>query len=273
MKQRILITGGNGYIAKSLYARLHNEYDITIVTRNDFDLSDRLATDAYFSDKQFDFVIHTAIKGGSRLHTDSIDITHTNLSMFYNLLNNKEKFNRLISFGSGAENGLPSSPYGLSKHIIAKLIQNIPNFYNIKIFGVFDENELDTRFIKSNIQRYLQKQPIIIHQDKYMDFFYMDDLTTIIKRYIELNSPWETPQSMIDCCYQKSYKLSDIANMINNLDTHKVDIIIESNTVGESYTGTFNMPMIENTNICAIKCIGLEQGIQRVYNKLRKQCV
>lgn len=272
MKQRILITGGNGYIAKSLYARLHNEYDITVVTRNDFDLSNRSETNAYFSDKQFDFVIHTAIKGGSRLQTDSIDITHTNLSMFYNLLHNKQKFNRLVSFGSGAENGMPHTPYGLSKHIIAKLIQNIPNFYNIKIFGVFDENELDTRFIKSNIQRYLQKQPIIIHQDKYMDFFHMDDLTSIVKRYIELNSPWEPPQSTIDCCYQKSYKLSDIANMINNLDSYKVDIIIQSNELADSYTGTFNTPIIENTNICQIKYIGLEAGIRNMYNKLRNEC-
>ncbi len=40
---KILITGGNGYIAKSLYKGLKH-YDITSITRNDFDLIDREAT-------------------------------------------------------------------------------------------------------------------------------------------------------------------------------------------------------------------------------------
>ena len=44
----ILITGGNGYIAKSLSNRLNNTISIT---RNDFDLTDRKATDEWFKGK------------------------------------------------------------------------------------------------------------------------------------------------------------------------------------------------------------------------------
>lgn len=267
---KILITGGNGYIAKSLYSYLYTDYDITIITRNDFDLTDRSATDLYFKDKYFDLVIHTAIKGGNRLHVDKSNITHENLSMFYNLWNNKRKFNQLISFGSGAEDGMPVSPYGLSKHVISKLIDNIEYFYNIRIFGVFDENELESRFIKSNIQRYINKQPIIIHQDKFMDFFYMKDLVSIIKFYLKRDRVWESPPHSLDCCYQTKYMLSDIATMINELDSHKVKIIIESSDIANPYTGTFNIPVIENTNIPVIDYIGIKTGIQQVYEKLRK---
>ena len=64
----ILITGGNGYIAKSLSKGLwkgSNRYNITSITRNDFDLSNREATNKWFEGKHFDVIIHTAVVGDS----------------------------------------------------------------------------------------------------------------------------------------------------------------------------------------------------------------
>ena len=155
--KKILITGGNGYIAKLLHKNLVPKHNITSITRQDFDLTNKKATDKWFEGKFFDVVIHTAIKGGSRLKQDDGDIFYQNLQMFYNLYYNKHCFGKLIHFGSGAELGNPIDPYGLSKKIINDLTKPEPNFYNIRIFAVFDENELDTRFIKSNIKRYLNK--------------------------------------------------------------------------------------------------------------------
>ena len=37
---KILITGGNGYIAKNLYNAFKDKYDVTSITRQDFDLTD-----------------------------------------------------------------------------------------------------------------------------------------------------------------------------------------------------------------------------------------
>ena len=250
---KILITGGNGYIAKSLANNLDNTISIT---RKDFDLTDREATNNWFCNKYFDVVIHTAVKGGSRLIKDGADVCYQNLQMFYNLLNNKHCFNKLIHFGSGAELGMPTEPYGLSKNIISKIIDSEPNFYNIRIFGVFDENELDTRFIKSSIKRYINKQPIEIHQDKLMDLFYMKDLVTLVKHFIYKNN---LPKNIdctygIDACY-----LSDIANIINNLSDYKVKIEIGKGK-GKKYVGDWN-PL-------NIKWKGLEQGINETYKKL-----
>lgn len=256
---KILITGGNGYIAKSLSKGLwqgSSRPDITLITRKDFDLTDREATDKWFQNKYFDVVIHTAIKGGSRLRTDNGDDFYQNLQMFYNLYYNKHRFNKFIHFGSGAELGQPTNPYGLSKKIINELIQPELGFYNLRIFAVFDENELDTRFIKSNIKRYINKEEIIIHQDKLMDFFYMNDLVKIVNYYInETHLP-----KTIECCYKQKYKLTDIANIINTLSDYKVPIKILNPLNNTPYTGKTYKDL---------SYVGLENGIKYVYNNLK----
>ena len=38
---RILITGGKGYIAQAIFNALQNEYDITLISKDDFDLIDK----------------------------------------------------------------------------------------------------------------------------------------------------------------------------------------------------------------------------------------
>ena len=252
----ILITGGNGYIAKALFKSLREFHYVHLITRDDFDLTDREATNAWFKDKHYSVVIHTAIKGGSRLEKDNSKVFYQNIQMFYNLLNNKKSFNKLISFGSGAETGYPSDPYGLSKNIISRIIKEEYNFFNIRIYGVFDENELDTRFIKSNIKRYINKQPLEIHENKYMDFFYMEDLIKLVDYY--MNEP--NPLKLSSCSYHKKYTLLDIAQIINSLNNHKCDIKINSKDTGKSYSGISNIDL---------DFIGIEEGIKRTYNKLK----
>ena len=256
---KILITGGNGYIGKSLYNAFTGIHDITIITRNDFDLTSYEAMGKFFQGKYFDVVLHTAVAGGSRLKQDTIDILDINLAMYYNLLRHKSCYNKLIHFGSGAEIYDPESPYGLSKRIIAKSISNNSNFYNIRIYGVFDENELDTRFIKSNIKRYINKEPMLI-QNKKMTFFYMSDLITLVDYYIKHDNSELLTES--NCSYIRSVSLLDIANMINGLSDYKVPIYMDIATVSDyesEYNAPYNLPYI-----------GLSEGIYLTYNKLIK---
>lgn len=251
---RVLVTGKNGYIGKSIVNKLKNNYNITAVGRDDFDLNDREATNKWFQNKYFDIILHTAISGGSRLKQDDSKTFYQNISMFYNLLANRNNFTQLISFGSGAELGKPSDPYGLSKNVINKIIESDNKLNNIRIFGVFDENELNTRFIKSNIIRYKNKESLIIHQNKLMDFFYMDDLITLIQ-YIIANPSIKN----INASYFHTYDLLSIANIINNLDTHKCGITLEDKNKGQAYIS----PYQEQLNL---PLIGLEEGIKRTYN-------
>jgi nucleoside-diphosphate-sugar epimerase len=255
----ILITGGNGYIAKSLSDSLGKEINrdnITSISRLDFDLTSREATNKWFKNQYFDVVIHTAISGGSRLEKDDGNVFYQNIQMFYNLLSNKNHFTKLIHFGSGAELGMTDSPYGLSKNIINKIAIHEQNFYNIRIYGVFDENELDTRFIKSSIKRYINKQPIEIHQNKQMDFIYMKDLITLVKYCIKNT----TLPKIIEGSYKKKHTLSDIAKLINQLSDYSVPVKVHNKGLALPYIGNMIPP---------IKLMGLKKGIKEVYSKLK----
>ena len=254
---KILITGGNGYIAKSIRNSLWDKYHIISPGREELDLLDSKSVDKFFEGKYFDVVIHTATVGGSRLKEEDETISFYNLIMFYNLIRKKEQFNKLISFGSGAEYRKEYSPYGFSKKIISKLVQKYDNFYNLRIYGVFSEDELETRFIKANINNVLQGNPIKIHQDKLMDFIYMFDLISIVEYYITGKDLLKE----VDCIYDDTVSLSKIAQQINNLSINKVPINIEDPLLGQNYIGTYNdLP---------IAFIGLEQGIENVFNKLK----
>ena len=219
----ILITGGNGYIARSLVSGLGDRYNITATTRTDFDITDSKQTSDWFRGRAFDAVIHTAITGGSRLQADDSGVVEMNLRMHYNLLSNRDKFGKLISFGSGAEIFSPDTPYGLSKRVIANSVRQTSNWYSIRIFGVFDENELPTRFIRGNIHRYLKNEPMRVHADKIMDFFYMKDLVSVVDGYLST----ENPPKEVNCSYREKHSLKDIAAQINTLGEHRVPIQVE----------------------------------------------
>ena len=82
----------------------------------------------------------------------------------------------------------------------------------------------------------------------------MGDLIKLVKHYINEKHLSKN----IDCSYKKSYSLLDIANIINNLSTHKVEIDFKDNKA-KNYIGT---------TTADLKWIGLEQGIKNTYEKL-----
>ena len=180
-----------------------------------------------------------------------------NLKMFYNLLNEKNKFKKFINLGSGAETNF-DSPYGISKYIIKKSILEKKDFFNIRIFGLFDENELSTRFIKGNLIRYLNREEMIIYENKKMDFFYMKDFIKLIEFFMLNNDP---PKE-INCSYPESFSLLQIVEFINSLDSYKVKIN-GGNKSNDDYVGEYS-----DLNL---KLIGLFDGIRETYKLLKNK--
>ena len=252
---KILITGSNGYIAKSLIESLSSEHLIICLSRAEADLASLVELNKFF-DKHpiFDAVIHTAITGGRRTKSEDSETIDQNIKMYYNLLENRNSFRRFISFGSGAELLALNTPYGISKRLIAESMKDKDKFTNIRIFGCFDHNEADNRFIKGNIIRYINKEPIQIYENKQMDFFFMEDLVSVVKYCLAQ----ENPPKEINCSYKEKYSLYQIAEIINKLGNYNV-LISSNNSSGKDYIGEFNLP---------VPYIGLEKGIRSVYDKL-----
>ena len=253
---KILLTGSNGFLGNNILQKL-KEYDITTLTRNDLDLCNTEETDLFFSNNKFDVVIHCAIDGGNRLLADESSCLYQNTLMALNLQKNKSSFKKLIHFGSGAEK--QDTFYGLGKKVINESIQNKDNFHNIRIFAVFDENENDARFVKTNINKYINKEDMEIFVNKYMDFFYMEDLISVVKYYIKEANPGKS----FNCTYLESKTLLQIAEMINHLDKHRVGIGVLKDGFGKGYIGSWDGLILP--------LVGLEQGIRNTYNIIKSQ--
>jgi GDP-L-fucose synthase len=255
---KILITGANGYIGKSLCNALKNKHEVFTITRENCNLVDQDNVNLYFKDKWFDIVIHCAVIGGNRLKPETSEVIDSNLMMYYNLLSNKNHFKKLIHFGSGAEFHRWWTPYGLSKKVISQSINAQDNFHNLIIYGLFDEFELDRRFIKSNIKRYINKESMQINDNNKMDFFYMQDLIKVVNYCIEN----ENAPKNINCVYPENLTLKDIADIINTLDDYKVEIKINGSELPLEGYVSFNKDL-------GLEYIGLKKGIINTYNKLK----
>ena len=87
---KILITGTDGYIGKSLCYGL-KDYNITGINRKICDLTDSKQVNEFFKDKYFDVVIHCAASGGSRLKKDDDSIIMMKANAYIMIYKGKER--------------------------------------------------------------------------------------------------------------------------------------------------------------------------------------
>jgi GDP-L-fucose synthase len=146
-------------------------------------------------------------------------------------------YNRTTDILNKKENELytvPTDYYGFSKYIIYNRTLSFNNCFNFRIFNIFHVNEEPDRFIKSCFIAKKNNSNVKIFEDKYFDFMYEDDFIKIIDYYFSNIDTQDKLNKTINICYNKKYKLSDIALLIIK-DESK--IIIEKNTSDNNYTG------------------------------------
>jgi len=247
---KILITGGNGNIAKMIKNNLASEFDITCICRSDFNLLDFKSVQNYLSVNSFDVLIHTAITGGRRTKTENGDVVYNNLIMFENMVKFADHFKLIINFDSGAiydrstnifcrkEEDIvtvPADYYGFSKYLIYNRCLQYSNIINFRIFNIFHINEEVDRFIKACFLAKKNGTSVVIGQDKYFDFMSEADFIKIIKYYlINLNSA--SLCKTLNLSYKKKYTLSDIALFILH-DITKLNILVKLEIDQGNYCG------------------------------------
>lgn len=273
--KKILILGSGSYVAQSIYPALKEKYNVTTLSHQELDLTNLSELKKILKNDNYDFVINCAVKGGRRIKQDSGQDCYENILSQENLLACNNLYKHLIIFGSGIEydrtkdvflekeeifRSVSTEYYGLSKYVNSRRAAQYNNIINLRIFAVFSELEHEHRFIKTNIKNYIDKKPITIFDNQFYDFFYMEDLITVIKHFIE-NPPEKYTE--INCVYKEKLLLSCVARIINSLDNYEVPIIIEKMS-NKGYSGDGSKMESLKLNF-----IGLNQGIKQVYEKLK----
>ena len=173
---RVCILGAGGFVGKNLV----RDTDWVGVTRQDLDLTNQDAVEDYFKTHTYDVVVHCAVIGGSRLAADDGWVTHKNLIMFENVV--RVFKGKLLYFSSGAalRGNPPTDQYGLSKWIIDRRIETIPNAYSLRIWGCYGPGELPTRF--SAVCK--RDGHVVIERDRYFDFVDIEYVRNVVFDYV-----------------------------------------------------------------------------------------
>ncbi len=262
MKKTILLTGGSGFIGRNIReSDLAQKYDIIAPNHVDVDIADTQSVDNFFKNKNFDVVLHTAVKPGHRAATDTSDLLYTNIRMFENLERNRDKFGKFINFGSGAiydvsknnsgvcekdiYKNMGTDPHSFTKYVIHKQIDKLPNFYDLNIFGVFGKyEEYSIRFISNAICKSLFDLPITLRQNRRFSYLYINDLMPILDWFIE-NNPKHKSYNIVPDGYTE---LKDIAYFVAKLSCTK-EVRIAKDGYGLDYYGSNALLRSEMKNV------------------------
>lgn len=245
----ILITGGSGFIGRNLVEQLGKKYRVLSPSHKDLDLLDSESVDSFFKDNNVDVVIHGALVGGSRKEEAEENALNKNLRMFLNIIRNKDKFEKMINLGSGAEydkskpiievkeknfgNTIPTDDYGLFKYICSKYIETQDNIVSLRIFGLFGKYEdYRYRFISNAICQNLAGLPITINQNVYFTYVYIDDFVKIVDYIINHKVKYK----FYNVGNGVKIDLLTIAKIINDVAEKKSKIIVKNSGLNNEYT-------------------------------------
>jgi nucleoside-diphosphate-sugar epimerase len=265
----LFFTGHRGFLGRELIPMLARDYEVVMF---DGDLSDFKRVDRFCVENRVDKIIHAAVRGGRRNKIETPQTLIDNLSSSLSVVRTSipalffcsgAVYDRNLTIDNLAEDNsnrsFPSDYYGQSKFIVNQLAQKEEQITMLRFFNVFGPTEGLDRFISFNIQQYIQRKPMVIFKDFYMDFFYVGDAFKIVQRWMA----HETLPKELNLVYTKKLLLSEVCRIINSLDTYDVPIKFAEDGLGKSYTGNSSRlnPYLSDLQ-------GLENGINSMYQHL-----
>jgi len=290
---KVLITGCNGFLGKELTHRFVKKtaHKIFPTNHKTLDMTNLEQVQEFFNHTEIDVVIHCAVVGGKRTDEDSLFDMSQNFKMTKNLIKTQQYYGRLFMFGSGAEysrlrgvdkfteddfinaDSIPEPPdfYGIGKTIVTDNLRK--GIWNnkatiLRLFGCFGVEEPKSRLLKANMINYLKKEPMTLHMNKEMSYFYAGDVFRVIDWLLE-NPDFDKHELNLVYHSGKTTHINEylryLLNQVNGLGDHKVPIrVSEPDSFGLPYSG--RSLYLHNLGI---DFIGLEKGIKKMYKKLK----
>lgn len=276
--KKILITGGDSFLAKSFVEKLYGDYDITSCNRAVLDLNDSSAVAEFLKEQRFAVVIHTATYDAAPKDSpnDRNKVLENNLAMFFNLARCKADFGKMLYFGSGAEFSrdkwipdmtetyfdkyVPTDQYGFSKYVMTQHALTTDNIFNLRLFGVFGEyDDWRYRFISNTCCHAVMDRPINVHQNARADFLFIDDLVRIVQWFIENKPKYQA----YNVCSGNTYEYVSLANLISEIAHNKVDVTVNNKEIQKEYSGD-NSLLVEELG--DFEFTPIEQALELLYN-------
>ena len=280
MIEKVLITGSGGFIGRNLKEMLSRDYEIFSPSHQQLELTSEEEVTNYLRENNFDTIVHCAAKGVTReMRNDSLAFEQ-NLRMFFNLTKNEKYYKKLINLGSGAEYNkenplrkvsekdfglsVPKDLYGFYKYICSNYIENTKNnITNLRVFGVFGKYEDLSRFISESLCKYILNQPIEINQNVIFDYLYINDLTKIIKLFIENKVKYKS----YNIGTGKSIDLITIADKIKKIGNKEMNILVKKRGINKEYTCDVSRLQSE---FKGIEYTNIDNAIKELYQWYKK---
>ncbi|MBL4703699.1 MAG: NAD(P)-dependent oxidoreductase [Flavobacteriales bacterium] len=275
---KILITGGDSFLAKSFVEKLDGDYDIISCDRAALDLNDSAAVADFLKAQRFDVVIHTATYDAAPKDSpkDRNKVLENNLTMFFNLARCKADFGKMLYFGSGAEFSrdkwmpdmsesyfdkfVPTDQYGLSKYVMTQHALTTDKIFNLRLFSVFGEyDDWRYRFISNTCCHAVMGRSINVHQNARADFLFIDDLVRIVQWFIENKPKYQT----YNVCSGNTYEYVSLANIISEIAHNKTDVAVNNIEIRKEYSGD-NSRLVEELG--GFEFTPIEQALELLYN-------
>jgi GDP-L-fucose synthase len=278
---RLLVTGGNGFIARNIKDFYKNVSSSDIVlytpTRIEMDLLDIVSVEREIISFKPDVVIHTATYDAVPTHynKDPNKVLDNNLRMFLNIEKCKHLYGRLINLGTGAEfdrshwkpkmkeedfgNYIPQDPYGFSKYITCKIADQRDNILHLRLFAVFGKYEdWRVRFLSNAICRNIYDMPIRINQNRVFDFLHIDDFIQILDHFIR----HRPNHNIMNICSGNTYDFIDLANLIHDISKKHTGNVILTGGLGSEYSGDNTLMSSEHQ----FAITPIKQSLSDLYN-------
>jgi len=270
--KKVLITGGSGFIGKNLQEYLRGKFYVFAPTHTEFDLVDTHSVSNYISDHNIDVIVNCAAYGiyGAKIQ----DIVSHNLRIFFNIIHNLDKIEKIIHLGSGAEydrsrsivrikekdfdQRIPKDDYGFYKYICSKYIEKSDKIVSLRLFSVYGKRDADFKFIPNTIIKNLLKRNIVINQNVLFNHLFIEDLMPILNYFI-LNKPKFKSYNIVP---DQSIDLITICNIINEISDYKSKITVLNKGLNNEYTGDNNRLRSEIPNL---KFTNYKEGIEKLF--------
>lgn len=277
LRNKILLTGGNGFIGRNILEILGAKYKFLAPSKKELDLSDGDAVYKYLEKNRIEVVIHAALAGGfgQEKEKGTGSILADNLRFFFNLMRAQKFYKKMIFFGSGAQydkkrdlkkvkesdfgQSVPSDEYGFYKYICGEYIEKTEGIVNLILFGLYGRYEdYQFKFISNVIVKNLLKQKIVINQETVFDYLFIEDLMPILDYFIlnkvKFKSYNVTPDKPID--------LITIGKTVNEISDYQSEITVLHAGLNKEYTADNHRLKKE---IPGLKFTDYKEGIGKLF--------